>query len=438
MAAGLMGCGSSKQATQQVSSESDKADAVATSDPGGSTSSTTGAEAALDLSVGDGPIELVAYEVHADKLLASKLSPAKLQEGWVRLFDGYTLAGWTIVGQADWQCMDGVLRVSRGERSYLSTCFEIADYELSLDFRAGPKTNSGIFLRTTPEPNDAASDCLELNIAPPDNPFPTASMVLRQRVEPEVLGDFDPTQWHTYHVRLEGENVTITLDGKKVLELIDDTSSYRGHISLQHNEGVVEFRNILMRPLASRTLELGSNWQDDWITQEKDAGTLKVQPNEGGLQIVGGLGKVQTKDSFGDFLLKARYTLANPQVNTGIFFRCIQDGMLDGYECQINHSINDEDPLRPGDSGTGAIFRRKEARIVVGDGTQPTYLTLLASGKQIVTWVDGLLTAEFYDTRTPDDNPRKGSRLDAGPIALQGHDATTDVVFHSLQVTELR
>jgi hypothetical protein len=75
---------------------------------------------------------------------------------------------------------------------------------------------------------------------------------------------------------------------------------------------------------------------------------------------------------------------------------------------------------------------------VVGSGTQPTHLTLLASGKQMVTWVNGLLVTEFYDDRPPDDNPRKGSRIEPGPIALQGHDPTTDATFHQLKITQLR
>lgn len=440
LAVGLSGCGagSSKDGKQSTPDAVTQDTVIPDSNSGATATDDPVPEAPLDLTVEEGPIELVAYEVHADQLLASALLPEQLQQGWVRLFDGHTLAGWSIVGQADWQCRDGVLRVSRGQRSYLVTCFEIADCELSIDFRASPTTNSGIFLRTTPEPNDAGFDCLELNIAPPDNPYPTASMVLRQRVEPEELGDFDPTQWHTYHIRMDGEKVTVTLDGRQVLDLVDDTSSYRGHISLQHNEGVVEFRNILMRPLSARSLKLGSDWQGDWITEEREAGKLTVQSVPDGLQVRGGLGKVQSKDSFGDFLLQAQYTLASPQVNSGIFFRCIPAGMLDGYECQINHAILDGDPLRPADAGAGAIFRRKEARIVVGSGTQPTHLTLLASGNQLVTWVNGLLTTEFYDNRPEDENPRKGSRTVPGPIALQGHDPGTDVTFHSLQITELR
>lgn len=392
----------------------------------------------LDLTVGSGDIQLPDYELNVKKILDSVLTTEQLEEGWVRLFDGHTLAGWSITGKADWQCKDGVIRVTRGEPSFLVTSFDIADYELKVDFRCAPNTNSGVFLRTSPVPGDVGLDCLELNIAPPENPFPTGSFVKRQKVEPDRLEKFDATQWHTFHVRLEGEAVKVSLDGKPIIEIADETSSRRGCISLQHNQGVVEFRNVLLRPINANPLKLGSNWEDDWSKGEKEPGSLKVEATSNGLHLQGGLGKVQSKNSFGDFWLQAKYTLAKPTVNSGIFFRCIEDSMLDGYECQVNHAINDKNPLSPADGGAGAIFRRKAARLVVGDGTKPTYISLLASGNQYVTWVNGILTTEFADDRPADANPRKGTRLEPGPIALQGHDATTDVTYHSIKISTLR
>jgi Domain of Unknown Function (DUF1080) len=395
-------------------------------------------EEPLDLNATTGEVELAAYELQADKILSAALSPDQLEEGWVRLFDGHTLAGCSIIGNADWRCKDGVIRVTRGEPSFLVTNFDIADFELKVDFRCAPTTNSGIFLRTAPEPGDVGLDCLELNIAPPDNPYPTGSFVKRQKYEPKELGEFDSTKWHTFHVRLVGESVTVSLDGKPLYELIDETSSRRGYISLQHNKGVVEFRNVLLRPIESKPLKLAANWQEDWVSGEKEPGTLKLEPSDKGLRVQGGLGKVQSKESFGDFWLQAKYTLAKSEVNTGIFFRCIEESMLDGYECQVNHAVVGGDPLAPKDAGSGGIFRRKPARIVVGDGTKPTHISLLASGSQFVTWVNGIMTAEFEDDRPADPNPRKGTRLEAGPIAIQGHDSTTDVIFHSVKVSTLR
>lgn len=392
----------------------------------------------LDLTVGTGAITLPDYEVNPKKLLASTLSDELLEQGWIKLFDGHTLAGWSIMGKADWQCKDGIIRVTHGDPSFLVTNFEIADYELKVDFRCADKTNSGVFLRTAPEPGDVGLDCLELNIAPPDNPFPTGSFVKRQKVEPSQLGSFDPKEWHTYHIRLEGESVKVSLDGKPLIEIADETSSRRGCISLQHNQGVVEFRNVLLRPIAPRSLKTSAGWEEDWVVGEKEPGTFKVQSSAEGLHLQGGLGKVQSKSSFGDFWLQAKYTLAKPEVNSGIFFRCIEDSMLDGYECQVNHAIIDKNPLAPKDAGAGAIFRRKPARIVIGEGTKPTHISLLASGKQMLTWVNGILTTEFTDDRPADTNPRKGTRVEPGPIALQGHDATTDVTFHEIKVSTLR
>jgi Domain of Unknown Function (DUF1080) len=399
----------------------------------------TANELPLDLTVGTGDIQLAAYEMNAEKLLQAQLPPEKLKQGWVRLFDGHTLAGWSIMGNADWSCKDGVIRVSRGDSSFLVTNFDIADYEISIDFRAATETNSGVFLRTAPEPGDVSVDCLELNIAPPQNPYPTGSLVKRKKSEPSQLPDgFDPTQWHTFHVRLEGEAVSISLDGKLLYEYVDETSAHRGYISLQHNQGIAEFRNILLRPLSAKSLKVNQDWHEDWSVGEKESGKMKVAPSDAGLHIHGGLGKVQTKESFGDFWLQARYSLATPEVNSGIFFRCIEDSMLDGYECQINHAVKGNDPLAPRDAGAGAIFRRKDARLVVGEGVQPTYLSLLVTGNQIVTWINGIIVTEFTDDRMPDLNPRKGKRLEAGPIALQGHDPTTDITFEKIEITTLR
>jgi hypothetical protein len=382
---------------------------------------------------------LGVLEIKAEDLLKAQLAPELLSEGWVRLFDGQSLQGWFISGQANWSIADGILQVDQGEKSFLCTNFQIPDYELQVEFRCDAQTNSGIFLRTTPQPqpDDVAIDCLELNIAPPDNPFPTGSFVQRKKLEPSELGSFDPTAWHTFHVRLSGNQVTVKLDDREVMHMEDIQSSPTGYISLQHNEGHVEFRNILMRPVDSTALKLGENWQDDWTASEKEAGTFQTIATSDGMQLKGGLGQLQSKQEYGDFILQAKYTLAAPEVNSGIFFRCITDAILDGYECQVNHATINGDPLMPADAGAGAIFRRQPARIVVGDGTTPTYLTLLANGPQMVTWVNGIPVVDFVDQREPDENPRRGLRITPGPIALQGHDATTEVTFHELSITNL-
>ncbi len=390
-------------------------------------------------SASSAPAAFVTEEVVLDveALLAKQLTAEKLDEGWVQLFDGQSLFGWLSAGKADWHIADGEIRVSEGERSYLCTSFQISDFEMLVDFKCAPETNSGIFLRTGPKPGSVETECLELNIAPTDNPFPTGSFVGRKRLEPSELGNLDHDAWHTYRIKVLGTNVEVHLDGELVMSLKDAQVAQRGYVSLQHNSGPVAFRNILMRPLHLSSLSVGDDWEDDWKKDVKDGATMEIASTEKGLSIEGGLGQVQSKGDFGDFWLQAKYTLATPDVNSGIFFRCIRESMLDGYECQVNHSVKDGDPAMPGDGGAGAIFRRQNARAVIGDGTSQTYISVLASGNQISTWVNGVQVVDFLDTRKPDPNPRRGLRTDAGPIAIQGHDPTTKAVYHSIQISPL-
>ena len=165
-----------------VGCKEEKKQPVAAGSPQGDKVTPATVEEPLDLTATIGDMELAAYELKADKILSAALTPQQLDEGWVRLFDGHTLAGWSIMGNADWRCKDGVIRVTRGDPSFLVSNFDIADYELKVDFRCAPETNSGVFLRTAPEPGDVGLDCLELNIAPPDNPYPTGSFVRTQEV----------------------------------------------------------------------------------------------------------------------------------------------------------------------------------------------------------------------------------------------------------------
>ena len=101
------------------------------------------------------------------------------------------------------------------------------------------------------KPNDPASDCYELNIAPADNPFPTGSLVARQKAAiAERRNSRRPDEWHTFDVTAEGGKITVVLDGERVL---DYTRSRRRCASAtsgcSRDEGPVAFRNIRLRPM---------------------------------------------------------------------------------------------------------------------------------------------------------------------------------------------
>ncbi len=373
------------------------------------------------------------FEVAADKLLAARLPIEETRDGWIRLFDGHSFFGWQISGPANWRIEDEAIVVDAGEKSLLCTSVPWEHYELRVEVKADPQTNSGIFLRTPLAPDDPATDCYEVNVAPLSNGFPTGSVVGRVRTQDDIV--LDPQRWHLFEMRLVDNQLTVKIDGEVVAEYTDSTPLSAGRIGLQHNSGPVAFRDVRLRPIGAEELldkEL-SRWQ---AYPEMDARFTVNE--EGQLHVQGGLGQLETRDHFDNFLLLAEAKTATDTVNSGIFFRCIPGERMNGYECQINNAMKDGNPLQPADGGTGGIFRRTDARIVAAEGGEWFTLLLVAHRDQMAAWVNGLQVTDWTDSRPADPNPRRGLRLDAGSIILQAHDPTTDVLFKSLQVQPIQ
>jgi hypothetical protein len=361
------------------------------------------------------------------------LDPQALSEGWISLFDGQTLFGWRPTSNADWSVVNGAIAVGRGEPGLLRTTTQFSDFELQLEYRCPRGTNSGVFLRTSPRPDDPSRDCYEVNIAPPDNRFPTASLVGRQRAQavPEVPGN----EWHTLQMSLSGARVRVSHNGQQLLQYDDPRPLGRGYIGLQFNEGPIAFRNIRLKPWGLQSLFNGRDLTG-WKTYPDMVSVFRVTP-EGDLNVRNGRGQLETVERFADFVLQLECITHGPDLNSGIFFRCIPGEVMNGYESQIHNGRIGGDRAQPADHGTGGIFRRQAARRVVADDRRWFHKTIIAEGPHMAAWVDGYQVSDWTDTRTPHNNPRNGLRLAAGTIILQGHDPTTDLSFRNLRAVEL-
>jgi hypothetical protein len=381
----------------------------------------------------------------------NQLTAEQIAEGWISLFDGETLFGWTPTSDANWKVEDGAISVSEGDEGFLMTNSEFGDYELHVEFKAPATTNSGVFLRTPLKPTDPAKDCIELNIAPEDNPFPTASLVARRKWEipwtsypsreeldkPSTMPKCIEEGWFPLDVRLEGNKVHVQHLGQKEYQYdyVDPTGLRVGRIGLQFREGPVAFRNVRLKPLGLKPMFNGKDlagWNDD----QKEASTFEMTP-EGELRVTNGRGQLETDAEYGDFVMQFDTRVDGDGLNSGVFFRCIPRDFMNGYECQISNQLVDGDPTKPADFGTGAIFRRVPARRVNARDHEWFTTTLVATGPHMAVWVNGLQVTDWTDERPPHDNPRNGLRTAAGTIALQGHDPTTDIRFRNMRIGEL-
>lgn len=375
---------------------------------------------------------LLARQIPALSAEPNTLTPEELAEGWILLFDGESLFGWRAASEANWAVENGVISVSEGDKGLLVTAAQFGNYELKVDFRSAPGANSGVFLRTSPKPTDVTSKCYELNIADAsDNPFPTGSFVERQRCQ----GDHDSSDWQTFHVTADGGHFVVKLDGKTVLDYTDPKPPGRGFIGLQLNSGKVEFRNVKLKPLGHESLFNGKDLTG-WKTYPEMKSKFSVTP-EGWLNVKDGRGMLETVGQYADFTLQLEVFVNGEALNSGIFFRSIPGDPMNGYECQIQNGCEDGDRTKPQDCGTGGIFRRQNARRIVADDFEWFHMTLHADDKHMAAWVNGIQVSNWSDNRKPDANPRKGLRLEAGTIIIQGHDPTTDLSFRNLKIAEI-
>jgi hypothetical protein len=370
------------------------------------------------------------------QFIAPPLTVAEIEAGWISLFDGVSLFGWSIPEVSNWHVEDGAIVADRGDRSLLLTPFRFSDFELRCKFHLAAGGNSGLFLRTAAGAADPARDTYELNICDSHATHRTGSLVGRHVAEnvPAVEG-----AWHEFRVLCEGPRLQVWLDGTQIVDFTDSSDAVRlsGQLGLQFNQGRAMYKDVLIRPLGARPLFNGSDLTG-WRVVPGSKSEFTVVDRQ--IHVTGGAGFLETEQSFGDFALTVQARLNGDGLNSGVFFRAqpgTEQAPSHGYEMQLHNGVREGDRTKPVDSGTGAIFRRVAARYVVADDREFLTAVLLCQGDRIATWVNGYQVVNWQDTREASENPREGRRLEPGHISLQGHDPTTDLDFRSITLAPL-
>jgi hypothetical protein len=199
----------------------------------------------------------------------------------------------------------------------------------------------------------------------------------------------------------------------------------------------LEVRNFKVRPTGLKPIFNGKDltaWKE--IKTPKTKSQFTVTP-DGELNIKDGPGDLQTDGQWDDFILQAEVFSNGPHLNSGIFFRCLPGQFWSGYEAQIRNQWKGNDRTKAVDYGTGGIYNRQPARKVVSNDKEWFTMTVAAEGPHLAVWVNGYQTADYTDKRPANESARKGTKVDKGPISLQGHDKTTDLRFRNLRIAPL-
>src|SRR5262245_31853391 len=89
-------------------------------------------------------------------------------QGWVQLFDGKTMNGWTPMNdEVNWRVEDGALvadkKKGKGNPSLVSNN-SYKDFEIYAEFWVSDDANSGIYIRCTDPKNISSKSSYEANI----------------------------------------------------------------------------------------------------------------------------------------------------------------------------------------------------------------------------------------------------------------------------------
>jgi hypothetical protein len=167
----------------------------------------------------------------------------------VSLIQGNEIKGWHALGENQWVVEQGILRSPKSGANIV-TDERYNDFKLHIEFRYPKGSNSGVYLRGRYEVQIADSKGLE--------PLPGELGGVYGFISPSEQVAKAPDEWQMYDITLIGRMVTVTANGKIIINnqeipgitggALDSKEGEPGPLLLQGDHGPVEFRNIVITP----------------------------------------------------------------------------------------------------------------------------------------------------------------------------------------------
>ena len=183
-------------------------------------------------------------------LWAAALPGAALAKAarWRTLFDGRSLDGWNVVGDANWALKDGAAQADNGKTGFLVSNDTFGDVEIRAEVWASDDANSGIFIRCTNPLQIGTATGYEVNIYDqrPDPTYGTGAIVGVAKVSPMPKAG---GHWNVMEIAAKGDRFTVTFNGICTVDGARNADFAHGRIALQYGLGLVKFRKVQVRTI---------------------------------------------------------------------------------------------------------------------------------------------------------------------------------------------
>lgn len=188
----------------------------------------------------------------------SAIADEQTTDGWTPLFNGEDLAGWHTAPGGDWKVVDGVIvgtsAKSETRHGLLISDKAYGDFEVRLKFKVAAG-NSGFYFRSTPVEYKVGIKGFQAEVdrtPATGGLYETLGRAWVKKPDAEQMKKlYKPGEWTDMTVRAVGKDVTVYINGKKVVELKgDEKGATRGHFALQLHGGMdmdVAFKDIAIK-----------------------------------------------------------------------------------------------------------------------------------------------------------------------------------------------
>ena len=385
-----------------------------------------------------------------DPITRSKMTPKELAQKQAKADE---------IMRRDWVVKEGVLAYQG--KGYENLCSQkmYGDFELYLDWKIDPKADAGIYLRGSPQvqiwdtalPNaQVGSGGLYNNQKNPSHPLKVA--------------DNPVNEWNTFYIRMEGDKVTIYLNG----QLVTDHTILENYwnrslpifteesIELQAHTTRAEYRDLYVREIPRpRPYEVTDQEKKEgfvplfngmnmtgWIGNLNDyyakEGMIICDPEKGGH------GNLYTQKEYSDFIIRFEFLLT-PAANNGLGIRTPLEGdaAYVGMELQILDNTadvyKDLHEWQYHGSVYGVIPAKRNYLKPVGEWN---YQEVIAHGNRITITLNGtvivdgdIAEASRNFTATIDGQKHPGLSNKTGHIGFLGHGSW--LAFRNLRIMEI-
>ena len=195
---------------------------------------------------------------------------AQHEAGFVPLFDGKTLNGWTPKEGSGYGVTNGVIYCGKGRGGNLMTDKEFDDFILRFEFKLEDGSNNGIGIRA-PLGGDAAYLGMEIQILEDGAADRGKWGKLRaEQYHGSIYGVVaakrgalkPPGEWNTEEITAQGRHIKVIVNGKTIVDAnLNDVTDpeiirqhpglfrERGHIGFLGHGDYLEFRNLRIKEL---------------------------------------------------------------------------------------------------------------------------------------------------------------------------------------------